>query len=184
MISYYLSIVESDEDREKVAYIYENFYSFMVYTAKQVLKDNDYQIEDAVHTSMIKIIENLDLIDLTDIRRAKNFCAVVSRNTAIDMCKLKDNQNISMDSEIVQTLEDENDPTEIVIKEDTYKIIMREIYSLSDTYRDICLLKYINRLKEREIALILNLPPKTVNVRIFRARQILKKALRKENIYV
>lgn len=184
MISYYLSIVETEEDREKVTYIYENFYSFMAYTAKQVLKNNDCQIEDAVHAAMLKIIENLDLIDLSDPQRAKNFCGVIAKNKAKDMCKLKDNQSISMDNEIVQTLEDKNDPTEIVIRKDTYEIIVKAIYSLNDSYRDICLLKYINGLKEREIALILDLPPKTVNVRIFRARQILKKALREENIYV
>ncbi|MBP3442029.1 MAG: hypothetical protein J6L62_04415 [Clostridia bacterium] len=63
-------------------------------------------------------------------------------------------------------------------------MIEQKIKELDDKYRDICRLKYINNLKEREIALLLNLPPNTVSVRIFRGKQILREELKKEGIHV
>ena len=88
MISYYLSIVETEEDKEKVVFIYENFYSFMCYTAGQILNHNKHDVEDAVHNAMIKLIENIDVIDLSDKQRAKNLCGIVAKNKAKDHCRL------------------------------------------------------------------------------------------------
>ena len=48
----------------------------------------------------------------------------------------------------------------------------------------VCLLKYVNELKEREISKILDIPLKTVNSRIYRGKQILREALRKESCHV
>lgn len=183
MISLYLAMVETDEDRDKVVLIYENFYSFMCYTAGQILHNDKYDVEDAVHNAMVKLIENLDLIDLSDMQRAKNLCGIVAKNKAIDHCKLKDNQGISFEDSFCKTLVTDDTTSDIVIKKDTYDIILKELKSLDDKYRDICIMKYIHKLKEREIALLLDIPPKTVSTRIFRGKQILREALRKENIY-
>ena len=40
MISYYLSLVETEEDKEKIEYIFNAFNSFMSYTAGEVLHHN------------------------------------------------------------------------------------------------------------------------------------------------
>lgn len=184
MISYYTQMVETDVDRDKITYIYENFYAFMVYTAKKELNGHEHLAEDAVHAAMIKIIENIGIIDFADLKRVKNLCGVIARNKAKDMCKQRDNQNSSLEDEILEPIEDSFDPEEIVIKRDMYDIIVQAIYSLSETYRDVCLLKYISGLKEREIAEVLDLPPKTVGERIYRARLILRRELRKKDIHV
>lgn len=184
MISYYLSIVETDEEREKVIFIYENFHSFMCYTAGEVLRGNTHEIQDAVHDAMIKIIENIDIIDLSDKRRAKNLCGIVAKNKAKDRCKLRENRNVSFEDLLMEEDKPENNPVEIVIRENTYDIILKTLRSLDDKYRDICTLKFIHQLKEREIALILDLTPKTVSTRIHRGKQLLREALRKEDLHV
>ena len=184
MIAYYLSIVETDEDREKVLFIYENYYSFMCYTAGQVLGHNKQDVEDAVHNAMLKLIENIDIIDLSDKQKAKNLCGIVAKNIAKDHCKYKDNQSLSLEDMICETTEEENSPSEIVIRKDTYDIILKALHSLDDKYRDICIMKYVHQYKEREIALLLNLTPNTVSIRIYRGKQILREALRKENLHV
>ena len=75
------------------------------------------------------------------------------------------------------------DILDIVINEESYGIILKAIDNLSDTYQAVCKLKYINGLKEREIAEVLDLPEKTVNQRIFRGKQILREALIKEQLH-
>ena len=184
MISYYLSIVETEEDKEKVVLIYENFYSFMCYTAGQILNHNKHDVEDAVHNAMIKLIENIDVIDLSDKQRAKNLCGIVAKNKAKDHCRLKENQTHSLDDTLYDVIEDDSNPDEIIIRKDTYDIVLKAIYALDETYRDVCILKYIHEYKEREIALILDLSPKTVSTRIYRGKQILREKLRKESLHV
>ena len=183
MIALYLTMVDTDEARDKITFIYENFYSFMAYTAGQVLHGNKANTEDAVHNAMMTLIENLDLIDFSDIRRAKHLCGIVAKNKAKDLCKSRENQALPLEDERLESLT-VDDPLEKLVQHDTYNRILTEIRSMNDTYRDVLLLKYVHGMKEREIALILNLPPKTVNVRIFRGRQLLKTSLRKDDLYV
>ena len=184
MLTFYLSMVETEEDEDKVIYIYNHFYSAMSYAASLVLKNNKHDVDDVVHSSMVNIIKNIDIIDFSDLRRAKSMCKTVAHNMAVDFLKKKENQNISLDDAICDDIEDYNNPAEIVINNDIYAIIERKIKALDDKYRDVCKLKYINNLKEREIALLLNLPPNTVSVRIYRGKQILREELRKEGIHV
>ena len=183
MISLYLSIVETEEDKKKVTFIYEKCYSFMYYMAKQYL-GNDYDIEDVVHNSMLKIIENLDIIDTTDEKRVKNLCGVIAKNKAIDLIRShKGKDNTGFNDEVINTQSEALNPSDIVMTQEVYNLVLEKIHSLDDTYRDVCMLKYVNELKEKEIALLLDLPPKTVSLRIFRGKQILREAIRKENLH-
>lgn len=184
MISLYLSMVETDKDRDKVTYIYENFYSFMAYTAAQVLGNKKYDIEDAVHNAMIKIIENLDFIDFSDPIRAKNLCGIIAKNKARDYLKRKESRLLPIDETVLSLEDDGDDPSEFVIRKDIYDTVLRAIESMSETYKEVCFLKYINGLKEKEIAALLDLNPDTVSVRIYRGRRLIKEALGKENFNV
>ena len=59
MMSFHLSIIDTEEDKTKFEVIYEKYHKLMFYVANQILKDN-YLAEDAVHDSFVKFIENLD----------------------------------------------------------------------------------------------------------------------------
>ena len=71
---------------------------------------------------------------------------------------------------------------EEVIGADSYNQIRDIIQNMNDTYRDVCLLKYVYGYREKEIALILNLSLKVVNQRIFRGKQELRKRIKEENL--
>lgn len=180
MISLYLS--QSDTNSDKILFIYNNFYSFMAYTAGQVLGNDTFQIEDAIHSAMVKIIENIDLIDLTDLNSAKNFCGIIAKNKARDMRKRSHSRDISLENEAVSAIPSANDPSDAVIRKSTYDLLMDTIYSLDDIYRDVCVLKFVNELKNREIAKVLDIPIRTVNTRIYRAKRKLTEMIGKENM--
>ena len=184
MISFYLSIVESADDRDKVVFIYENFYSFMCYTAGQVLGQGKPEVEDAVHNAMLKIIERLDTIDVSDVTRAKNLCGIIAKNIAKDHLKLKESNTLSLDETFGDLTSEDDEPDEIVIRRDTYEILLRAVRKLDEKYRDVCILKYVHGYKEREVAELLNISAGTVATRIHRAKQILREELRRESIHV
>lgn len=181
MLSFYLSLVETQSDKDKVEFIYLNYYKLMSYVVSQYVKNQD-DIADIVHDSMIKIIYNVNKIDLEDEFRSRAFCTTIAKHKAIDFLRKKEQHNISLEEtfDLGSTSEDLLDT---IIKEESYKIILKAIDDLSDTYQAVCKLKYINGLKEREIAEILDLPAKTVNLRIFRGKQILREALIKEQLH-
>lgn len=186
MISIYLSMVADDSDKSKIVIIYENYYSFMAYTASLILNSNKHDVEDAVHSAMLKIIENIALIDMSDSRRVKNLCCVIARNKAIDYLRSKNKESLSLDEEEIftESSDTENDPIDIIVKQEVYDAVIAAIEKLPYTYRDVCLLKYVNSMKESEIAAILDISESNVGVRIHRAKQMIRNALKEENIYV
>lgn len=185
MISYYTSIVETDEEKDKIEYIYKNFYSSMAYTAGRVLNHNKQDVEDTVHNAMLKIIDIIDKIDITEINKVKNLCGIIARNKAKDHCKLKENQTVSLDEDLITDgNENDIDPVKIVVNKEIYDIVLRSIYTLNDNYRDVCILKYVHGYKTKDIALILDISPNIVSTRIFRGKEAIKNNLRKEHLDV
>ncbi|MCM1544818.1 MAG: sigma-70 family RNA polymerase sigma factor [Ruminococcus sp.] len=177
MLLFYLSLVDTLSDKEKVEKIYTAYYGLMLHVAEKYLERKSDR-EDVVHDSMIKIIRNIDKVDVFDEFRAKSFCATVVKHTAIDFLRKKENKAVDFDEEI--NLENAQiDPLDIMLVNESYNAIIRAIDNLSDIYKSVCKLKYINGLKEREIAQILDLPVKTVSVRIFRGKQILREAIKR-----
>ena len=181
MLSFYLSMVETEEDSEKVTYIYENYLPFMKYCASLILT-NYQDIEDVVHDAMTKIIENINFIDFSNMKMVKCLCGIIVKHMAIDLIKLHENHNCSMEVEAVGYLPEE-DFDQVIVDEDSYEIILKTIRSMSDTYRDVFILRYVNGLKEREIAKLLDIKIGTVGAKLSRGRKILKEAIRKEKLH-
>lgn len=182
MLSIYLSMVVTDEERDKLTYIYENFYSAMANAARSVMHGQQCDVDDIVHNSFLRIIAVLSNVDCSNPLKAKGFCCTVARNLAINYVSRRDNTNVALEESLCESADDSCDPVEILIQKETYDKVLKAVNSLDPKYRDVCILKYVHKLKEREIAEALNLPPGTVSVRIQRARQSIKKAIHEEDI--
>ena len=183
MLEFYLSIVSSESDKKKVEFIYEKYYSYMCYKAGCILGQNKYDVEDAVHNAMLKLIDNIDLIDVSDERRVKNLCGIIARNKAIDTRRKKDNQTVPLEDAVLNTEGNDETPDSVLEAKETFAAIIKAIESLDEKYRDVCILKYVHLLKDKEIGSLLDLDPKTVSTRIYRGKQIVKDAIRKEGLH-
>ena len=71
----------------------------------------------------------------------------------------------------------QEDPLETWLVQENYRQILKAVGELEEIYRVVFEYKYLHELTDREIAEILKVSPKTVNVRIFRARKKLQKLL-------
>lgn len=74
MLAFYLSLVDSEEDKSKVEQIYYQYRNLMFYVARDVLRDEKLA-EDAVHQAFIRIINHLDGVE--EIVSHKTRCFVV-----------------------------------------------------------------------------------------------------------
>lgn len=181
MIEILLAAVETDEDREKVLHIYNNYYRLMSYIIN-IFVDNPEDVADLTQDCMLRIIDNLDIIDVSDKSRAKGLFATIARNAAAVFLKQKQNKEIEYNDEIYNSFASEENIEDYVISNDTYQKILNAINTLPDVYKDVCRLKYVFNYREKEIALLLDLSQATVNQRIFRGKQELRYLIRKENL--
>ena len=179
MLEMFLAVVETDEQKEKVARIYEKYYRLMMYIINKYVS-NISDVEDLAQDCMLRIIDNIDIVDLSDESRAKGLFITIARNCAIDY--LKKNKNIMSLDEAYYEDACIQSPEEVFIENYTLQQIQCIIDNMNSTYRDVCRLKYVYNYKEREIALILNLSPKVVNQRIYRGKQELRALIMKESL--
>lgn len=168
MLTFYLSMVQSDEDKKKIEFVYNEFYSLMCVISYDILK-NTHDAEDIAQSCILKIVENPDIIDITNVNRARGLCCIMSKNKSIDFLRLKKNHSNSLEDAAECYFQSSDDVATLVINQETYNFTMNVINSLNDTYRNVCLLKYAYGYKEREIATILELSPNVVNQRIYHA---------------
>ncbi len=66
------------------------------------------------------------------------------------------------------------------LAQESYERILQAVRQLDEIYRVVFEYKYLHELSDREIADLLGVTPKVVNVRIFRARKKLQNLLREE----
>ncbi len=177
MLLFYLSLVDTDEDRSKVARIYKRYYGLMTYVAEQMLGDKKDAAPDIVHDSILKIIDRIGTLDLSDAEKTKNLCLTIVRNKCIDYLRRKDTNTLPLDDCPDEDCGDAA-PDDIVVSEETVDAVFRAIGSLGEKYIDVCVMKFVYGYRDGEIAGLLGLVPETVRSRICYARKKLAEILR------
>lgn len=178
MLFFYLSLVGTSQDKQKVQRIYEQYYGLMMHIASRYCPQQS-DAEDVVHDAIVKIIKHLACIDANDAIRTKAFCVTVVKHTALDRLKAKETNVISMED----FQEEPVHSNDFSIDKDTYADLVRAIRALDDPYRIVLTLKYVNDMTDKEIAALLGISEKTVSVRLTRGRQKLRKELEEADNY-
>lgn len=161
---------------------FDNFYhqyrNLMFYAARQILHD-DFLAEDAVAEACYKIYQNFSRWFQQDHNRAKNLAVLVTKNCAIDILRKNNKAEFVELTEIQKIMEP---PDDMICTKLELDAVYRCISRLKEPERIILLLRCVHELSEKETAQLLGLHPRTVSMRLYRARQHLKKELRKEGI--
>ena len=177
---FYLSMIESQEDKDKFEYIYTNYRYTMLYEARQVLKD-EHMAEDAVHESFIKIIKIISKISIENCNKLKRFLVLIVRHKSIDMIRKNDKVEI-IPIENIQDINESirDDVLDKVMSIEGVKRLIEIITALDDIYRIPLELKVLYGYSHKEISEILDLSENLIRARVFRARQQVKKKYEQE----
>ncbi|MBR5221965.1 MAG: sigma-70 family RNA polymerase sigma factor [Clostridia bacterium] len=176
----YLMAIENEKDRSFIAALYEAYSKTMKLYALSLVGERF--AEDVLHNAFQKLINNIETLkDLCPEKRRAYIYATI-RTCAYDIVR-KEQKYTDID-EYEQILS-EDIPTVVdkIIDQEGYEYLKSCIRSLSDTYREVCEMKYILHMKEREIAQELGLSEKNVNARIFRGKQVLRKMIQESYGY-
>lgn len=175
-----LSVLDTEKEQDKFTYIYETYKYFMWYLANEILKDA-HLAEDAVQEAFFALTRHMDKIEDVKSNKTKKFLATIVKSKAIDILrkrKGKLDESFEENEEVIWLASE--DLLEQYMKQDSYEHLLCCIRKLDEIYKVVFEYKYIHGLSDKEIASLLNVTPKTVNVRIFRARKKLQKMLKKE----
>ncbi len=168
----YMSLIESEQDRSKFETIYMDYRGLMFYIARDIL-GNDSDAEDAVQEAFLKIIKNIDRIDLSECHKTKLYIVIIVRRTAIDIYrrKRKSDNNVPFDENYIdEGCEDVSAGEQIENTLDKLDLV-NAMAGLPDRYRDVILLKYYNAFSDAEIAKTLETTESNVRKLLERAKK-------------
>lgn len=180
MLVFYLTIIDSEEEKSKFEAIYLHYRNYMYYVANKILQSPE-SAEDAVHSAFIKIIENLHKIGEIDCPQAASYIVIIVKNISLNLYKRnkKDRERAVISMDEYEIADSGNLQNNCECKW-TAEEVANKIEQLAEIYRLPMLLKYYHDKSTKEIAVLLDLKADTVKKRIQRGTLMLQ-ALMGEN---
>ncbi|HEX6982221.1 MAG TPA: sigma-70 family RNA polymerase sigma factor [Balneolaceae bacterium] len=145
---------------------------------------NQEQIEDLVQETFVKAFENLNTYNTN--YAFSTWIYRIATNHTIDYLRKKKLQTLSIDEpvktksgEMEMQLQDESAGTDRnIIRKQRQAMVRSAIDDLPEKYRRVIEMRHMEEKTYQEIAELLELPLGTVKAHIFRARELLYKALK------
>lgn len=172
----FLSILETQEEKNKFTLLYEKYRYLLWYVAKDILKDKDLA-EDAVQEAFLTLTGHLDHVGDVESPQTKRFLVTIVKSRAIDLLRKEKRAEFTAYEDALGDAAGENDTLDAYLQLESYERLVEAIRSLDENYRVVLECRYLHELSEKETAQVLGLVEKTVNVRTYRARNKLKQVL-------
>lgn len=172
MLSVYLSLLETEQDKNQFSCIYERYLDWMLQTAYHYLK-NEEDAKDAVHEIFFDMAKSGCLAPVGSDDETKAYLFICIRNRASRVAEKRNKIKTVSLNEVYNLSSDYNVENEIVTDDDNERL-MHYISSLPKIYKDVLCLHFVSNLTLNEIALILDVPFKTVETRFRRGRALIK----------
>ena len=161
-----------------------NKYRNSVYNLVYRMVRDVQEAEDLTQEAFIKAFNSL--AQFNEEYAFSTWLYKIATNNCIDFFRKRKLQTLSLDkpikykdSEIHQEIPDTDlNPEKSILAKERSAIIREAIDSLPEKYHSAIILRHAEEKSYEEIAEILNLPIGTVKARIFRAREMLNKALK------
>lgn len=178
MLSFYLTIIESEDEKTLFEKIYCANRLSMYHKAYQILKDTAWA-EDVVHDTFVILANNMKKISNRNDLEIRNYLLIITRNRALQVYNRRKREiySFSEDCIIVDT---EN--TNFDIEDKLYqKHVFDLIKAMDCKYGDVIILKYYYDMSLKEIANNLKVSLDNVKIRLHRGKEVLLAKLIEEN---
>jgi len=149
----------------------------------KMIKDRE-QVEDLVQETFVKAFDNLNTYSTN--YAFSTWLYRIATNHTIDYLRKKKLKTLSInepvktkEGDMEMQLPDETASTDrSIIQKQRQKIVQKAIDELPEKYRRVIEMRHMEEKSYQEIADVLDLPLGTVKAHIFRARELLYKALK------
>lgn len=169
-----------DKERWSFQQVYERNYRIMYYVALRIVK-NRQEAEDAVHNAFVKLAERFDRYRTLPEEEMTSLCVVIVKNKCLDVLRSADNRLCQeLDKVEFSVQVKEQCPLENLIGQEETEELSRVLHRLPEGLRIVLELKYYHEYSNSEIAQILDIRKKTVELRLYRAKKKMKEMLQSE----
>ena len=170
-----------DGDREAFGALVEQ-YRDNVYRLAYRMCGNEYDADEAAQEAFVAAWRALP--NFRGDAKFSTWLYRLTTNAAIDVMRREKRHQTVGDGEMIEVADDADSPQETVERTEQQEAVQKALATLSEEYREVLLLRYMEELDYAEIAEVLQLPSGTVKSRINRAKAALKTALLKSgNIF-
>lgn len=158
-------------------------YKNMVYNLAYRMSNNPHEAEDISQEAFLRAYQSLARFNPS--YKFSTWLYQITLNIIRDKFKRKEIDYVSLDTPVEtddsefyhQPADSTNNPEQIVTRQEDVQEIQQAIYSLPLKYREVIVLRHLQDLSYIEISNILKLPSGTVKIRLYRAREQLRKIL-------
>ena len=168
MLAFFLAVLESNEERQQFAAIYEQYHERMEQVALHILGDR-HNAEDAVQNAFLQVIKHFEKIYEIPCEELPFWIISIVKNEALMILRKKRN---------VVPLEDWDRFERSA--GGGYTELVELFRQLPETYRAVLEMKLLIGYTDREIAQKLGLSETAVSSRASRGRALLRKLIEKE----
>ena len=176
-----------DGDQDAYAKLLKK-YKGAIYSLIYKMVRNKQDTEDLVQEAFIKAFQSLS--SFNDEYAFSTWLFKIATNNCIDYLRKQKLKTLSIDKPIdaedgdlyIELVDKKEDPEKGLLNREKKSKIDIAIESLPPIYRYTIILRHKEDKSYEEISQILNIPIGTVKARIFRAREMLKVALKEMNI--
>lgn len=168
-----------DGDKEKFGEIIGRYQGRLFGYIKNLINQNNMDVEDVVEDTLVSAYENLNGFDTT--KKFSSWMYRIAHNKAVDYFKKKrlKTEDIEDKSETLKTGK-EKLIEELEIEKERKIMVTKAVKSLELKYKEVILLYYFEDKDYGEISDILHISVSSVGVLLYRAKEKLKKILKKD----
>lgn len=169
-------VFDSEDEKDKFVALYELYGKTIYYTLKRFQID-EHTIEDLSQDIYLKLADHLDKIDMDDSKRTQNYIITVTRNYCVNFLRGYNRKQEELLEDMSLIKNNTGDIEEYIINKEQITQLANEVNRLDDIYKSVLELKYINEFTDDEIAAFLKIKKKTVQMRLYRAKIMLRENL-------
>ena len=176
----YLSMLDTQEEKDKFTEIYQQYQHFCWYVANGILNDA-HLAEDAVQESFLALARHLGKVEEVESPRTRKFLMTIVKSKAVDLLrKEKGSPDLYVQESGADMADEKTDILGDYIIRENYNRLISCVLELDEIYRVVFEYKYLHQLSDKEIGDILGVSDKVVNVRFYRARKKLQDMIQRE----
>lgn len=174
-----LMLLETPEDKIEFQEIYENTYQKLIYEGMGILHSK-IDAEEIVHDCFVKVAQDYSGYRGKSPEDMMGILYVMVRNACINRIRERNRHRETLIEVDENLLGADNDPLEEILTEEMSDILETAMRQMPVEDRDIFTLRYYYDMSYKEIGEKLGMKTKTVDVRLYRAKQKLRKMLERE----
>lgn len=179
MLALYLSVLDSEEDKDRFEELYNTYRQSMYKVAYSILHNRE-DAEDAVHEAFVCIANKFYIVNTLSVPKLKSYFVIIIRNTSLNIYR-KNKKRCEMN----ENIEDTDIPFDVnFFDKMDYNAILNMIEQLPQINRDVLTLFYVHHIPVKEIAEMFGTSESVIYKRMNRGKKLLKELLEEGGSYV